>query len=306
MKNKAWVFGTFLCALLCLQLSGCSEPTVGQQFRDIMAEIDAKCRKEGLGPYLSPGEPPRSKKRTDGSCAILKIKPADPLATEEGRFAYSIKLPPPHDKPKVEYKKGMGAEAYFEELCEKEEGDFVFRTVEGVEGIKIMRPISKPTGLYLWEEATGPTVGSFVSPVNGIYVFVDAVEFANETSGATHLVRYSVDPNWQSNARLYAPSYGRVRSIVDESTARYGYTFRNSPLEDRENGIVGKELIVLDIETNEVLALRRRFSRLRFMEKNTLQPMASTPCRLIPTESADNRFIARILVPVVRTEGDKK
>ena len=135
LSNRAWVFGTFLCVLLLLSLSGCSEPTVGQQFRDIMAEIDAKCRKEGIGPYLSPDEPPRSRKRTDSSCDILKIKPADPLATEEGRFAYSIQLPPPHDKPKVEYKKGMSAEAYFKELCEKEAGEWVFKTVEGVEGV---------------------------------------------------------------------------------------------------------------------------------------------------------------------------
>ncbi len=133
-------FGVLLCAMLCVPLSACGEPTVGQQFRDIMAEIDAKCRKEKLGPYLDPNEPPRSAKRTNGSCEILKIKPADPLATEEGRFAYSIKLPPPHDKPKVEYKKGMSAETYFKELCEKEEGDFVVRTVEGVEGIKKVRP----------------------------------------------------------------------------------------------------------------------------------------------------------------------
>jgi len=284
LTNRAWVFGASLCALLFLHLSGCSDPTVGQQFRDIMAQIDAECRKG----------------RSDGSCEILKVKPADPLATEEGRFAYSIKLPLPHDRPKVEYRKGSSAEAYFKELCEKEEGDFTFRTVDGVEGIRILRPIPKATGLHLWEEAAGPAVGSFVSPINGIYMYVDAVEFVNELSGTTHLVHYFVDPEWRSNSNLYAPPYGRAHSIVDQSKARYGYTFRNSTLENREHGIVGQELIILDLQTAEVLALRRRFSRLSFIVENAAQSMSSTPCRLIPTANSDNRFIARILKPATQ------
>lgn len=109
MMKRALLFPVLMCSILCVTGSVRGEPTVGQQFRAIMAEIDAKCRKEKLGPYLDPNEPPRSAKRTNGSCDILNVKPVDPLATEEGRFAYSIKLPPPHDKPKVEYKKGMSA-----------------------------------------------------------------------------------------------------------------------------------------------------------------------------------------------------
>ena len=127
MIKIAFAILVLLCSLFCASWSAWGESTVGQQFRDIMTEIDAKCRKERLGPYLEQSEAPGSRKRTDGSCDILKIKPADPLATEEGRFAYSIKLPSPHDKPKVEYKNGMSAETYFRELCEKAEGDCVFK-----------------------------------------------------------------------------------------------------------------------------------------------------------------------------------
>ena len=64
MLKSAFVFHALLCAMLCVSLSARGEPTVGQQFRNIMAEIDAKCRKEKLGPYLDPNEPPRSAKRT--------------------------------------------------------------------------------------------------------------------------------------------------------------------------------------------------------------------------------------------------
>ena len=68
VSKSTFIFHAFLCAMLCVSLSARGEPTVGQQFRDIMAEIDAKCRKEKLGPYLDPNEPPRSAKRTNGSC----------------------------------------------------------------------------------------------------------------------------------------------------------------------------------------------------------------------------------------------
>ena len=128
-----------LLALLSLPITGYAA-TVGQQFRDIMAEIDAQCRKDKIGPYLDPNDPEYIRKKYVTDCDILKIKPADPLATEEGRFAYSIKLPAPHGKSKVQYSTGMSAEIYFKELCEQEAGEWVFRTVDGVEGIKIMRP----------------------------------------------------------------------------------------------------------------------------------------------------------------------
>ncbi len=188
MTNKTWLPGTFMCALFCLHLGGCSEPTVGQQFRDIMAEIDAECKRN-------------------------------------------------------------------------------------------------------------PAVGSFVSPVNGIYSFVDAIEFVDQAPGTTHIVHYSVDPEWKSNARLYAPPYGKVHSIVDQSKARYGFTFRNSPLENRELGILGQELIILDLKTREILAFRRRFGLLKFESQQSIQLMHGPVCRALQTVDSDNRFVARVLKP---------
>src|SRR5689334_5615745 len=65
-------------------------------------------------------------------CDITKLKPADPLATEEGRFAHSIKIPNPVSEDSG-YKVGMTPEKYFDHLCKSEAGDFIFKTVEGVE-----------------------------------------------------------------------------------------------------------------------------------------------------------------------------
>lgn len=295
-------FIPFLCILLLMQLSGCSEPTVGQQFRDIMAEIDAECRKKGIGPYLSPDEPPRSRKRTDGSCEILKVKPADPLATAEGRFAYAIQLPPPHNKPKVSYDEGRGPGAYFEDLCEKEEGDFIFRAVDEVKGIKIMRPLPKETGVPLWNEAGGPPPGYFLDVRNGIYEYVDAVEFVQGARRNPQLFRYVID----SDQLIKEASRDLRRFPIETSATRYGFTFRNSPLENREHGIVGQELIILDLETSEILAFRRRFGMLKFDSQQSVQLMRGVVCRELDTSDSDNRFIARVLKPAMPADGARK
>ncbi len=298
MSKSGNVMRVLLCAMLFVPLSACAT-TVGQQFRDIMAEIDAQCRKDKMGPYLDEKDPQYINKKYVTDCDILKLKPADPLATEEGRFAYSIQLPPPHDKPKVKYQPGMSAETYFKELCEKEAGDFVFRTVDGVDGIKIMRPLPQVIGIPLSQESGGPAVGSFVSPINGIYKYVDAVELLENSNTQTRLIHYEVDSKLPANI----PPYGKASYAIKESQARYGYTFRNSSLENREIGVVGQELIIADLQTNEVLAFRRRFSRLNFMVRNAVRPMLGTPCRLIPTENSDNRFVAKVLKPAKQAKG---
>ncbi|MDO8926380.1 MAG: hypothetical protein Q7U94_05630 [Sideroxyarcus sp.] len=291
-----------LLIMLGTTITGCAT-TVGQEFRDIMADIDAECKREGLGPYLDTTKSQPLSMVTNTRCDILKIKPADPLATEEGRFAYSIKLPAPHDTLKTEYNRMMTAESYFKALCEKAEGDFVFRTVEGVDGIKIMRsqPDIKSTP-PLWDEASGPTPGLFVATFNGIYQYVDAVEFVQGSQTSTQLVHYAIDPKLS----IRVPPWGLGHYPIEKSDARYGFTFRNSPLENRELGIVGSELIIMDLKTNEVMALRRRFSKLNFVTHQSAQMMQGTPCRLLETKDSDNRFIAKILKPAAQAKGDNK
>lgn len=286
-----------LLMLLCLPISGCAA-TVGQEFRDIMADIDAQCRRDHQGPYYDATIPNHPRY---GDCDILSIKPADPLATEEGRFAYSIKLPEPYNKSNVQYHKGMSAESYFKELCEKAEGDFVFRTVAGVDGIKIMRPQPQVGSTPLWEEYGWLSSGQFVSRINSIYEYVDAVELVEGSQTDTQLVHYAID----SKLSPKAPLWGMAHYPIKESEARYGYTFRKSPLENRELGIVGDEIIILDLKANEVLGFRRRFSRLNFITKQSVQLMQGTPCRLLHTEDSNNRFVAKILKPAT-LQGDKK
>ena len=161
VKHKRLVARAMVLCAVAVCVSGCaSARTPGEQFRKVMADIDKQCKKDRLGPYAT--EAPRNGIR-DTSCDILFLKPVDPLATPEGRFAHSIQLPPPHHKPKDVYKAGMNSEEYFKALCEAEAGEFIFKTIT-VEGLYEMRPPETPGDyelmhLYANEGPTGDQMG---------------------------------------------------------------------------------------------------------------------------------------------------
>ena len=100
---------------------------------------------------------------------VAKLKPVDPLATEEGRFAHSIKIPNPLPADSG-YKPGMTAEQYFDHLCKTEAGEFVYKTVENVEGLYMMRLRESAKNdyllehLYAMEDPYGLAVGVRDSP----------------------------------------------------------------------------------------------------------------------------------------------
>ena len=301
--------------LLFLHLSGCSEPTVGQQFRAIMAEINTKCRKEGIGPYLSPDEPPRSRKRTDGSCEILKVKRADPLATEEGRFAYSIQLPPPHEKPKVQYKIGMSAEAYFKALCEKDAGEWIFKTVEGVEGVfqgrnLPMLPRYSSLVYYMYEaaEMNRNMEDVLVQPYHGRYNYMERPRDIDETGepyvrffrGEESEERYPSGFTVNIEGSFRKVPYIINREQTETLKSKYGFTWRQVVNNDMlENGIVGGETIIHEHTTGEVLAFRRLFDR--YWPRND----SKEDSRLVNGESCkpgftggSSDFIQAVLVPI--------
>ena len=123
-----------LVSLCIATLAACGSfaETPGERFRKAVKEIEAACAKRKLGPNEVCGE-------------VAKLKPADPLATEEGRFAHSIRIPNPVPADSG-YKPGMTPQDYFDHLCKTEAGEFIYRTVENVEGIYIMRPRERSYG----------------------------------------------------------------------------------------------------------------------------------------------------------------
>ncbi len=102
------------------------------------------------------------------------------------------------------------------------------------------------------------------------YKFVEQPNVWNQTSGAAPFVRSFRNPEMKRVAQKAGdspwsrPQWENTQLITREVArlkARYGFTWRGIPMTsvERELGIAGEEVIVLDLETHEVLGVRRTF-----------------------------------------------
>jgi hypothetical protein len=288
------IVGLFGCLVLLAEVAFAETP--GEHFEKAMKRLAENCAKA----KLRPGET---------GCDPLKLKPADPLATEEGRFAHSIKIPNPVSKDSG-YKPGMTPQEYFEHLCKTEAGEFIYKTVENVEGIYMMRPrnqatdyhqehlyaLEDPFGYRDWEAEMPEKI--FVRPTR--YFFFEKPLPSSSQKGA----------QGEKYARYSGLDDKDPISMVEEHTlehkSRYGYTWRGvSRAHDRELGIAGGELIILNLQTNEILAVRRGFIRSGCIQNTTGiwwlngQVCSKEAGRLFYTQE----FISNVLRPKnVRTE----
>jgi hypothetical protein len=292
-----FVFG---CLLVLLgQVNVANGETPGERFRKQMEQMAAMCVTQKLSP-------------TDSRCILPKMKPADPLATEEGRFAHSIKIPNPVPE-NGGYKSGMTPEQYFDHLCKTEAGEFIYKTVENVDGLYLMRPREVATDfmhqhLYAMEDPAGyarephTPQDHFVQPPLGKYKFLEmpASNTSRTNKSDQYIRHYRGDEKKSKRNFVYMKDSHseRVPYIVQtESTTKlkshYGYTWRGiGGSKDRDLGVSGGELIVLDLTTAEVLAVRRVFfygdiepPRLGFVWKR--------PCPL----KDEGQFISKVLKP---------
>lgn len=225
--------------------------TPGERFRKAIKEIEAACAKR----KLDPGE----------VCGgVAKLKPVDPLATEEGRFAHSIKIPNPVPEDSG-YKPGMTPEQYFDHLCKTEAGEFIFKTVENVEGFYMMRPRERVTDdhlrhLYALEDIFAYSDIEYEAPQQ---LFINPPWRRYEYFEAP-VINHKA-PGTQAYHRYFGREQGKTpmkEEAVSSLKSRYGYTWRGiTRKQDREAGIVGGELIITDLQTNEILAVRRGFIR---------------------------------------------
>ncbi len=187
-------------------------------------------------------------------------------------------LPPPNlDK---HYRSGIGAEEYFKALCTHEAGEFINRVVEGVEGVYQIRPrpnasddalqdpyvLEDPYG-YTPGEGRGEPVYDFAR--KGGYNFVEAPSVAYAGAWAKRWSGYeysrSVEEPKKSYSQFNVPNFEKLgfsRLELDKPDSQYGYTWRETTgPRERELGIAGGELIVVDLRTGEVLGYRRGFAR---------------------------------------------
>ena len=217
------------------------------------------------------------KQRNDTGCTPLKIRRSEPEPAWPYPDVPAIQWPEAPDTSV--HKWWMSSEQYFDALCETEAGQFIYRTVNDVEGVYQIRPRYKANDDRLSDR----------------YVLEDVYHY--DLGGTNNMGDRFVGTNkykyWESS--LYEPSDRWVpwrKKYYDESLfqepppdarfiryegfdgsrrsirkhyevalrSRYGYVWRGIRRpHDRELGIAGGELAVVDLKTNEILGLWRGF-----------------------------------------------
>lgn len=235
--------------------------------------------------------------------------PAEWVSTPEGKFAHSIKIPNPVPKDSG-YRWTMSAKAYFEHLCKKEAGEFIFKTVKNVEGFYFARPPAQPTDddlkdrrkleapeiertFQLREAIPRERATIFVDPPWALYSFV-------EEPSSTRAAK-------QPYVRLFGYKQKVSPMIAEDVTelkSRYAMTWRGIKRhKDREHAIAGSEWIVFDLETKEVLAVLRDYGRTGF-DRHVPEGIwwlnavncPNSPSTHIRTSRLD-KMLSKILVP---------
>jgi hypothetical protein len=260
-------------------------------------------------------------------------KPTDPRELEAYEYAHALKLPESLPKP-VPFNfaryllsnRRATAEAYFDHLCATEAGEYIFKTVDKVEGIYQMRAMPKRedkvmTDRYAFEDpadwSQGEGNGSptlFVGgPSLGFRYFESwrgpEMIASRLTASEWDISPHAGLPYWRYHHFDYTKPYGQVESI-QQLESSYAYTWRGIHREaDREHGIGGGELIVLDRITGEILGVRRSFSIARQNQARLSWEFAYTcPTNLRPDGRVRMHsklyhpfsFISQVLKPIDR------
>ncbi len=220
-------------------------------------------------------------------CSIIKDINEE-MRTEELARKYGDRLSVEELGPYADFTR----EQYFEHKCEIEAGEFIYKTVGDVEGILQMRP-RDPRDYFqrlrvedVPEDPWGHTNSDAGSPWGP---FISQYQFFETNKALPDLkddwkrsVFSSAPPRGQSpywRFRLGSQDgkdyfYRRVgesvgRPLVIESIqrpeSRFGYTWREvRDKYDRHFGVWGGEMRVVDLQSNEVLAVKRGFFDARY------------------------------------------
>jgi hypothetical protein len=220
-------------------------------------------------------------------CAPYRLR-----ATENPEYWPYPDVPPlkwPEAPKERVYKPGMTPVQYFEALCKAEAGEFIYRTVKA-DSIYMIRPrkeerdeqirdrygLEDPYGYGQGDQGdTGPHM-LIAHPAQMYSEFATPDYVLVETPivpvGIHATSRKNYDPNWftvpdGANFRVFYHAdqkpkwlYGFSVRYEKELQSRYGFTWRGirRPY-DREMGIAGGEIAIVDLKTNEILGLRRGF-----------------------------------------------
>ena len=193
--------------------------------------------------------------------------PAEWVSTPEGKFAHSIRIPNPVPKDSG-YRKGMTSEQYFDHLCKTEAGEFIYKTVENVEGFYFMRPPKRPRDddlkdrykleapdiertFQLMRATAERRAAIFISPPYNNFKYVE--EPNQDSSGEGKYKRAFGYAGGKSPMQVErTDSLKSIFSMVWRGIKRPN---------DRELAIAGSEWIVFEIKTRQALGVMRNYGR---------------------------------------------
>lgn len=215
---------------------------------------------------------------------------------------------------------------YFNHLCSTEAGQWVFKKVQNVEGFYFARPQGAPTSdtltdpygpempwmqrMYVLRGDSKPLdqAGWLIQPPINNYRFVEQPR--RETKWQAHIKEPYVRLFGYTRKAIPIPGVYQVAPDpkywyewrekdpmqvigIPTLTARYGYTWRGiKRVQDRERGIAGGELLIYDLQTKEVMAVRRQFliaSHNRRGEGKAMWELAAS-CRQRPSDGLSTDF----------------
>jgi hypothetical protein len=187
------------------------------------------------------------------------------------------------------YRKGMTRMEYWQALCKAEAGEFIYRVVEDVEGLYMIRPRNREPehadydrwvredpygygdGDEQWDaprKLVGPTQRDIKQSdrFRFLYLYLERPSIKHPLSGREKYWHPSMvaEPPIGAKHALYFNNGESLETLEvrysSQLVSRYGYTWRGIRRpHDRELGIAGGELVVVDLRTNEVLGVRRGF-----------------------------------------------
>lgn len=271
--------------------------------------------------------------RRDTQCEYLILK-----RHEQPEYWPYLDVPKPKlpeaPNPPV-YKQGMSAKEYFQALCKAEAGEFIYKTAENVEGIYQIRPRKRAISeelrdRYIMEDPYGYTESEHENPAfiytgPGKYQFLEVPvrgerkRFPEYDRKYYHESIFVVAQPGDRIARFFDNDGRTFKSLKKEYganlKAQYGYTWREIKRpRDREHTIVGGELILLDLRTNEILGIRRGFIRSGNVRnvRSGIQWEIGEVCPVLTdrpgwAKDADFSywFIAKVLRPISANKGGK-
>lgn len=261
--------------------------------------------------------------------------PGDPVEKAAYDYAHALQLPDGVPKP-VPFRFWTArlravipgqpnvSEQYFQHLCQTEAGDYVFRRVENVEGVFQMRPRRNIYGApidydrYRLEEPTGVGSGDtgtlgwrapaeLVQPPIGKYEFLEQPAdppgsviryFRGRNDHPPDGYKNGVDAGDRNRKMAYLP-FIVAKEQHDQRRARYGFTWRGIKRpQDRRYSIGAGEYLIVDLDTDEVLAVKRAF-KLSGRDENTPSRIWWGNARWCKGKEWEYRYLVReVLQPI--------